>query len=511
MPSTVTSPALTPVAPATGQARRRWLTLAVLCLSLLITVVDATIVNVALPTLARSLHASTAGLQWITDAYTLAFAALLLMAGAIADRFGRQRALASGLVVFAIGSLAAALTSTAPELIAARAVMGTGAAFIMPATLSILTSVFTSPAERAKAIGIWSAVSGLGVAIGPVAGGLLLAHFGWDSIFLVNIPLTAAALIAGHWLVPASRPAAARRLDPAGAITSVAAFTLLTWALIAAPGSGWLSAATMIRLAGGVAGIAVFTVIEARSDHPMLPLSLLRDRRLATAATALMLLFFALSGAVFLTTQIYQIVLGYSPLAAGLRAVPPAMTLAVAAAASSHLVKRTGVRVPVAGGLALVAAGLAFLATAGTASSYLHYVLAMAVVSAGIGLAMPAATAITMAQLPPALAGVGSAVNDATRNMGSVLGVAVVGSITASVFASRMAGHAVASSSIGAVMASAHQAGGAHGAELRHAAAAAFVAGADRGVLAAVAVTAAGAVIALAALRTSAARQSGHA
>jgi Major Facilitator Superfamily len=386
--------------------------------------------------------------------------------------------------------------------------MGVGAAFIMPATLSILTSVFTSPAERAKAIGIWSAISGLGVAIGPVAGGLLLAHFGWDSIFLVNIPLTVVALIAGHWLVPASRSSVVRRLDPAGAIASVAAFTLLTWALIAAPASGWLSAAATARLAGGAAWVAALVLIEARSDHPMLPLSLLRDRRLAGAATSLLLLFFALSGAVFLTTQIYQVVLGYSPLAAGLRALPPAITLAAAAAAGAHLAKRAGARVPVAGGLALVSAGLVFFATATAVSSYAHYVLAMIMVSAGIGLAMSAATTLSMAQLPPALAGVGAAVNDATRNMGSVLGVAVVGSVTVSVFASRMAGHGAAGSSVGAAMAAAHRAGGVHGAELLHATATAFVAGADRGVLVAAAATLDGAILTLVTLRNS---RTGHA
>ncbi len=343
--------------PASASSRRKWYTLAVLCLSLLITVVDSTIVNVALPSLARDLRAGTSGLQWITDSYTLAFGALLLLAGAIADLFGRHRSLAAGLTVFAVGSLAAALTRTTAELIAARAVMGTGAAFIMPATLSILTSVFTDPGERAKAIGIWSAISGLGVAIGPVVGGVLLAHFGWDSIFLVNLPLTAVALAAGHWLVPASRAPVARRLDVAGAIASVAAFTVLTWALIAAPGSGWLSAATLGRLAGAGVLLTAFAVIEARGDHPMLPLSLFRNRRLAGAAIALLALFFALSGAVFLTTQIYQVVLGYSPLAAGLRALPSAMTLAIAAAAGAQLAKRVGARVPVAGGLALVHGG----------------------------------------------------------------------------------------------------------------------------------------------------------
>ena len=493
-------PAATVTAPATASSRRPWYTLAVLCLSLLITVVDATIVNVALPTLARDLRAGTSGLQWITDSYTLTFAALLLLAGAIADRFGRHRSLAIGLTVFAVGSLAAALTRTTAELITARAVMGTGAAFIMPATLSILTSVFTDPGERAKAIGIWSAVSGLGVAIGPVVGGVLLAHFGWDAIFLVNLPLTVIALAAGHWLVPASRSPIARRLDVVGAVASVAAFTVLTWALIAAPASGWLSAATVGRLAGAFALLAAFTVIEARSDHPMLPLSLLRNPRLAGAAITLLTLFFALSGAVFLTTQIYQVVLGYSPLAAGLRALPPAVTLAIAAAAGAHLTKRAGARVPVAGGLTLVTVGLGFFATATAAASYAHYVIAMVLVSAGIGVAMAAATTLTMEQLPPALSGVGSAVNDATRNMGSVLGVAVVGSVTASVFASRLGGRRVPAASVGQAVAAARQAGG-HGADLVHAIAGAFVTGADYGVLAAAAITLAGVAIAIVALR----------
>src|SRR6516162_3745893 len=237
---------------------RRWYTLGVLCLSLLIIVVDTTIVNVALPTFARQLNASTSGLQWIVDAYTLTFAALLLLAGAIADRYGRHYALAAGLAVFAAGSLAAAFTQTTSELIAARAVMGVGGAFIMPATLSIITAVFTDHAERTKAIGLWSAVSGLGVAIGPVAGGWLLAHFSWDSIFLVNLPIVAVALVAGHWLVPASRSAGAGRLDLAGAALSVAAFTGLTYTIIEAPSNGWLSARTLAFGAASVALLGLF-------------------------------------------------------------------------------------------------------------------------------------------------------------------------------------------------------------------------------------------------------------
>ncbi len=471
---------------------RRWWTLGVLCLSLLVIVVDTTIVNVALPTFARDLHASSSGLQWIVDAYTLTFAALLLPAGAIADRYGRHRALAFGLGLFALGSLAAAFTQTTSELIAARAVMGIGGAFIMPATLSIITAVFTDHAERTRAIGLWSAVSGLGVAIGPVAGGWLLTHFSWDSIFLVNLPIVAIALVAGHWLIPASRSAGPGRLDLRGAALSVAAFTGLTYTIIEAPSRGWLSASTVGLGALSVALLAGFVAWEARAAHPMLPLRLFRNPRFTGAGLSITVLFFALSGVVFLSSQIYQFVLGYSPLAAGLRALPSAAALAVFSPVGAFLAKRAGVRVPVTLGLVMLAAGMVFFATASGTSGYGHYVLAMVIDSAGIGLAMSAATSASMRELPPAMAGVGSAVNDTTRNMGSVLGVAVFGSIAASVFAGRMGGL-----SLGAA-AAAHRPGGA---SVLHAAAGAFVSGADRAVLAGAIVVVAGLVVAFRAFR----------
>jgi EmrB/QacA subfamily drug resistance transporter len=482
---------------------RRWYTLGVLCLSLLVIVVDSTIVNVALPTFVRELHASTSGLQWIVDAYTLTFAALLLLAGAIADRYGRHHALAAGLAVFAAGSLAAALTHTTAELIAARAVMGIGGAFIMPATLSIITSVFTDPGERTKAIGLWASVSGLGVAIGPVAGGWLLAHFSWDSIFLVNLPIVAVALVAGRWLVPASRAPQSGRLDLTGAVLSVAAFTVLTYTIIEAPSNGWLSATTLGLGAASIALLAAFVGWEARSDHPMLPLHLFRNPRFTGAGLTITVLFFALSGVVFLNTQILQFVLGYSPLAAGIRALPSAAALAVFSPLGATLAKRAGTLVPVALGLAAVTAGLALFATATAASGYGHYILAMVIVCAGIGLAMSASTSASMQELPPAMAGVGSAVNDTTRNMGSVLGVAVMGSIAASVFGSRMA-HLVpgTTGSVGAAVAAAHHAGGAYE-TLMHAIDSAFVAGADRAVLAGAVATLAGLVIAFRTLRSA--------
>jgi len=494
----------------------RWATLAVLCLSLLVIVVDTTIVNVALPTLARQLHATTSGLQWIVDGYTLAFASLLLLAGALADRFGRHRALAAGLAAFAIASLAAALTRTTGELIAARAAMGVAAAFIMPATLSVLTSVFTDRAERARAIGLWAAVSGLGVAIGPVAGGWLLAHFSWDSIFLVNLPIAAVALAAGRWLVPASRAPVPRRLDLTGAALSVTAFAALTYTLIQAPADGWTSAATIARAAATAGLLAAFAAWEARSSHPMLPLALFRDRAFAGAAAAIMLLFFALTGGVFLLTQIYQFVLGYSPLAAGLRTLPSAAMLAIASPVGARIARRFGTRVPVVAGLTLMTGGLALFATATAGSTYGHYVTAMIILSAGIGLAMAPATESVMHRLPPALAGVGSAVNDATRNLGSVLGVAVVGSVAASAYASHLgafhaagpAATAAARQSLGAAAAIARSVGGPHGAALFHTAATAFVTGADRGILVAAAATLTGIIVAARALRGEAAAPS---
>jgi EmrB/QacA subfamily drug resistance transporter len=487
-----------------ASGKKKWYTLGVLCLSLLVIVVDSTIVNVALPTFSRDLHASSSGLEWIVDAYTLTFAALLLLAGAIADRCGRHRALTGGLALFAAGSLAAAFTQSTAELIAARAVMGVAGAFIMPATLSIITATFTDHAERTKAIGLWSAVSGLGVAIGPVAGGWLLAHFNWDSIFLVNLPIVAIALVAGHWLVPASRAAGSGRLDLIGAALSVAAFTVLTYGIIEAPSNGWLSARTLGLGAASVVLLASFGVWEARSSHPMLPLRLFRNPRFTGAGVSITVLFFALSGVVFLSTQIYQFVLGYSPLAAGVRALPSAAALVVFSPLGSALARRAGVRVPVTLGLTAVVAGLLIFGTASASSGYGHYVLAMVIVSAGIGLAMSAATSASMRELPPAMAGVGSAVNDTTRNMGSVLGVAVFGSIAASVFTSRMAvaGEAHGAGSVGAAVAMAHHAGGASGAAVLHAAASAFVAGADRAVLAGVIAAAAGAVVAFRAFRT---------
>src|SRR4051794_17541029 len=255
---------------------KRWWTLAVLCVSLLIIGLDNTILNVAIPTLQDRLHATQGAIEWMIDSYVLVFAGLLLTMGAIGDRFGRRRALTIGLMVFGVGSVISAYSGSANVLIASRAVMGIGGALIMPSTLSILTNVFP-PAERGRAIAIWAGVSGLGIGLGPIAGGLLLEHFWWGSIFLVNIPVVITAIVAGRFLVPESMDEHAPRLDPAGAALSIAGLTALVYAIIQAPSAGWLSARTLVVGAAGITIVVAFVVTEMRSDHPMLPVEFFKN------------------------------------------------------------------------------------------------------------------------------------------------------------------------------------------------------------------------------------------
>ncbi|MGI8333823.1 DHA2 family efflux MFS transporter permease subunit [Actinomadura scrupuli] len=485
-------------APVPGDPRR-WYTLAVLSLSLLVIVIDTTIVNVAIPTFAASLHAGATELAWIVDAYTLVFAALLLPAGSLGDRYGRHLALTAGMAVFGVGSLGAALSATATQLIVMRAVMGIGAAFIMPATMAILMQVFTDPAERAKAIGIWSAVSGIGVAIGPTAGGWLLAHYSWSAIFAVNVPFVALALVAGWFLVPASKAPYRPRLDPAGTLLAAAGFGALTYTVIQAGEGGWTSSGTLIRTAVSAALLGAFAYSQVRSDHPMLDLSLFRSARFTAGSAAIMVLFFGLSGATFVLTQIYQFVLGYSPLAAGVRSLPSAIALAVAAPVGTRLAARFGIRATVTAGLLTATAGLAAFTTADGGSGYPHYLIAATVLCTGIGLTMAPATQSIMSSLPPAKTGVGSAVNNTTRNLGTVLGVAVVGSIAATSYTDSM-GHLPGAQSVGAASAIARHLPPEAAHSLHTSLAGAFVHGAGLGILATAAVVLATAVLTVRAL-----------
>jgi EmrB/QacA subfamily drug resistance transporter len=419
-------------------ARQRWLALGVLCLSLLAIVVDNTIVNVALPTLARELDADLSQLQWVVDAYTLVFAGLLLVAGALGDRYGRRRTLLAGLAVFGIASACAAYAGGAGPLIAARAVMGAGAAFIMPATLSLLISVFTDERERATAIGIWAATAGLGVALGPVIGGYLLDRFWWGSIFIVNVPLCALALIVGRSVVPESRDSVARRIDWTGAGLSGAGLVALVWAVIEAPVHGWTCVRVLAAGAFAAAALAAFVAQQRRTEEPLLDVRLFRNPRFTAASLTIMVLFFALFGFLFLSTQYLQFVLGYTPLDAGVRVLPYAGAMIVFATLSAKLVERLGTKRVVSAGMLLFAAGLGVAATISTGTGYGRLAIALLLMGAGMGLAGAPATESIMGALPPDRANIGSAVNDTTRELGGALGVAIVGSIMSSLYAARL-------------------------------------------------------------------------
>jgi EmrB/QacA subfamily drug resistance transporter len=485
---------------------RRWATLGVLCLSLLLIVVDASIVNVALPTLVRQLHASTASLQWVTDAYTLAMAGLLLSLGSLGDRIGRHRTLAGGLVVFGVGSALAGLSGSADALIGSRVVMGIGAAAIMPATLSILTNVFTDRAERAKAIAMWSAVSGLGVAIGPTVGGWLLEHFSWGSIFLVNLPIVVLALVTGRMVVPASKNPDPTRLDPIGLVASIAGVVAVVYAIIEAPNYGWLSVRTIGVAVAGVAILAGWVVFELRSSHPMVDLRVFRNPRFSAASFSVTMIFLALFGWLFLFTQQMQFVLGYDALQAGIRALPFAVTIGVVSQPAARLAARFGSKSVVATGLALMGIGFGLMASSTIHTGYSFLLVASVVIAAGMGLAMAPATESIMGSLPPAQAGVGSAVNDTTRSLGGALGVAIMGSVAASIFARHLQPrlHGVpdsvavqVKSSVGAAVTVGQHAPAPIGSNLVEAARQAFITGADHAMLVAVAAALLGALVAV--------------
>jgi EmrB/QacA subfamily drug resistance transporter len=421
-----------------GPNPRRWQILAVLCVSLFVIVMDNTIVNVALPTLARELDAGTSSLQWIVDAYTLVFAGLLLAAGGLGDRFGRKGALLAGLALFGAFSAVGAFVSSSGQLISARAFMGVGAALIFPTTLAIVVNVFTEPRERAAAIGIWTAIAGVGVALGPISGGWLLEHFWWGSVFLVNVPVTLAGIAGTLVLVPRSRDPRAPRLDLPGLGLSIAGVTLLVWSLIEAPSHGWISGTTIGGIAGAVALLSVFAWWELRTPAPLLDVHLFRNMRFTAASLAITLGFFALFGFIFLVTQYLQLVKGYSALQAGVRTLPFALAMVVAAVTSPKVVQRVGTKLVVATGLTLMAGGFAIASTNDASTPYSVIASAMILMGFGLGSAAAPATESILASLPREKAGVGSAVNDTTREIGGTLGVAVLGSIMASVYGGRI-------------------------------------------------------------------------
>ncbi len=419
---------------------RRWYALLVLALSLLIVTVDNTILNVALPTIREELDASSSELQWIVDSYLLVFAGLLLAAGSLGDRFGRKGALFAGLGIFGAASLMAALSTTSDQLIVSRALMGIGAAAIMPTTLSILTNIFPKE-ERPKAIAIWAAVAGVGIAVGPVSGGLIIEHLDWSWIFLVNLPVVVTCLIAGWILLPTSRDPESPRLDYPGFGLSIAGLTALVWGLIEAPERGWTNPTILGAFGVAAALIAMFISWELRTKQPMLDVSVFRNLRFSAANVAITFVFFALMGVMYFLTTYLQTVLGYSALEAGVRMVPIAAGVIFAARLSVPLTARLGTKIVVSAGLGIVALGLGAFTSTGVDTEYLWKIAgALTTMGFGMGLTMAPATEAIMGSLPKAKAGVGSAMNDVVRELGGTLGVAVLGSIVSTGYASSMDG-----------------------------------------------------------------------
>ena len=503
-----------PAAAASGgelSSRRRHLALGVLCLSLLIVNLDNTVLNVALPTLVRDLQATSSQLQWIVDAYIIVFAGLVLVAGSLADRVGRKRTFLAGLVAFAGGSAWAAFSGSVGVLIAARASMGVGAALMMPSTLAIITDMFVVPAQRQRAIGLWAATSGVGIAIGPIVGGVLLAHYWWGSVFLINVPIAAIGVAFAIALVPDSRNLAAARPDLAGAALSVAGLGLLLWSIIEAPLHGWSSGLVISTGLAGLAILAVFALWERLSSHPMLQLRFFASRRFSAAIASVGLVMFGLFGALFVMTQFLQFDLGFTPLEAGVRILPAAGAVAVIAPLSAVAVRAAGTKLAVAAGLLSIAAGLWQVSGISAGSGYASILPGMILLGAGAGLVIPAATDSVMGSLPRGDTGVGSATNGALMQVGGALGVAVIGSLLATRYQDKMtaalapyhlppAVHTVILGSVGGALEVAARVAGPAGVALARLARSAFISGADLGLRAGAAVAVAGVLVALAAL-----------
>ncbi|WP_433160713.1 MFS transporter [Kribbella sp. CA-247076] len=421
--------------PATGHPRRWWILL-ILCLALMVLVVDNTVLNLAIPSLMRDLGATPADVQWIIDAYILAFAGLLLTAGSLSDRFGRRKMLILGLVLFGLASLLATLAETPWQLIACRALMGVGGSLLMPSTLSLLFTVFP-PEEQRKAMAGWSTVAMVGVVAGPTVGGVLLEHFWWGSIFLLNVPIAVVAIIGAVALIPESR-GPARAVDPGGAVLSMVGMTAVVWAIISIPADGLGSAKVLGGLALGVVALTGFALWEKRSAHPMVPLALFRDRNFSGTSFSIVLLSFTAGGLLLALTQYLQFVLGYTPLKAGLALIPYAASAMLFNGLGATLGKKLADRTLIATGLVVIAAGFGILTQVGTSSGYGLLIVGLLVMGVGGGLAGPAAYTLLMQSVPAEHRGVGSAMNDTVQQTGAALSVAVLGSVLAAAYSSSL-------------------------------------------------------------------------
>jgi EmrB/QacA subfamily drug resistance transporter len=407
--------------------------------SLFVTYLDSTILSVALPTLEKDLHASIAGLQWVSDAYLLVVASLLMLTGSTADRLGRKRLFLLGLTGFSLGSLLCSLAPNTGSLIALRMLQGLGGSMLTPVSLSIVRNTFHDPRERAQALGLWSGVFGVAAACGPVVGGLLVSSVGWRSIFWVNVPIGAAMIAATLRYVPESRAPQPRRVDVPGQLLMIVFLGSLTYAVIQGPVAGWTAEPILALFAVAAVSLAAFVAVERRQPEPLLELRFFRSHPFTGAAVIAVLAFIVLGGFLFVITLYLQQARGYSPLRAGLSLLPAMIVMAAAAPVAGQLTGRRGPRIPLVASGLLIAAGMALLLGLGPGTSFTEVLIALAVTSAGLGLVNPPITNIGVSGMPPAQAGVASAVISATRQLGSVLGVAVMGDLVTTGVSSGMA------------------------------------------------------------------------
>ncbi|MBB4982546.1 MULTISPECIES: MFS transporter [Streptomyces] len=439
----------------TGSHPQRWLILGVICLAQLTVLLDNTVLSVAIPSLTSELHASTTDIQWMINAYSLVQSGLLLTAGNAADRYGRKKMLAAGLALFGLGSLAAGLAGSTAQLIAARAGMGVGGALLMTTTLAVVMQIFGDE-ERVKAIAIWATVASLGFAGGPLIGGVILNHYWWGMIFLINIPVAVVALVAVLKLVPESKNPQGERPDLLGALLSTIGMTSTVYAIITGPAHGWTSAEVLVPAAIGAVVLAAFALWELHTPYPMLDMHFFRNEKFVGAVAGAILVMFGMGGSLFLLTQHLQFVLGYEPLEAGLRMAPLALTVVALnlTGVGPRIVMKLGTSPTVAVGMTLVAAGLASIALLGGGTDGTYWGMLLGLVLMGIGLAVanPAMANAIMSAIPPEKAGVGAGINGTLAEFGNGLGVAVLGAVLNARFAALVA---VTASSLPAALAAA--------------------------------------------------------
>ncbi|MBY4039139.1 MFS transporter [Rhodococcus fascians] len=419
--------------------RGRYLALLVICAAELLVVLDNTVVNVALPSMGLQLRADISGLQWVVDAYTLTFAGLLLAFGHLGDRYGRKKVMIIGLAGIALMSVGGAVAADLGQVVAARAAMGVCAAAVFPATLALIINIFTDAKERALAIAAWTAMAGFAIAIGPTAGGFLLEHFSWHSVFWINVPVALLVLVAALACVPESRAEHVGKYDPVGIVLSLTGITVVVWAIIEAPHNGWLSPASIGGYIAGCFALAAFVWWELRTPSPVLDLNLFRIRRFSLPALAIAVGYFSMFGFLFMITQYFQGVMELTPLQFGVHSLPFAVSIAVGAPLATLIAQRIGTTAVIVFGLVVMSIGMFIAGQVEVETPYLGpVVVSMILMGLGLAIVQGPATESIMSSVTLDEAGAGSAVNDTTREVGGTLGVAVLGSIVASIYTTKV-------------------------------------------------------------------------